>query len=78
VKNVQLGYSLPKDLAGKAHIQNARLYVTAQNIYTLTDLKFIDPENTEFGNNTSMNSGANSGRAYPLPVLYGVGLDITF
>jgi TonB-dependent starch-binding outer membrane protein SusC len=78
VKNVQLGYSLPKDLAGKAHIQNARLYVTAQNIYTLTDLKFIDPENTEFGNNTSMGSGANSGRAYPLPVFYGVGLDITF
>jgi TonB-linked SusC/RagA family outer membrane protein len=78
VKNVQLGYSLPKDLAGKAHIQNARLYVTAQNIYTLTGLTFIDPENTEFGNNTSMGSGANSGRAYPLPVFYGVGLDITF
>jgi TonB-linked SusC/RagA family outer membrane protein len=78
VKNVQLGYSLPKDLAGKAHIQNARLYVTAQNIYTLSGLKFIDPENTEFGNNTSMGSGANSGRAYPLPVFYGVGLDITF
>jgi TonB-dependent starch-binding outer membrane protein SusC len=78
VKNVQLGYSLPKDIAAKAHIQNARLYLTAQNIYTLSNLKFIDPENTEFGNNTSMGSGANSGRAYPLPVFYGVGLDITF
>ncbi len=78
VKNVQLGYNLPREIAQKIRMQNARFYVTAQNVLTLSELNFIDPENTDFGNNTSMGSGANSGRAYPLPVFYGVGLDITF
>jgi TonB-dependent starch-binding outer membrane protein SusC len=78
LKNIQIGYTLPKEIAQKARIQNARLYLTGQNLFTLSEVDFIDPENTEFGNNTSMGSGANSGRAYPLPVFYGVGLDITF
>jgi len=78
LKNVQVGYTLPIAFAKKAYIKNARIYFTGQNLFTLTKLDFIDPENTEFGNNTSMNSGANSGRAYPLPVFYGAGLNITF
>ena len=78
LKNVQIGYTLPSSIAGKAFIRNARIYLTGQNLFTLTRLDFIDPENTEFGNNTSMGSGANSGRAYPLPVFYGAGLNVTF
>jgi len=78
LKNVQIGYTLPVSLAQRARIKSARIYLTGQNLYTLTKLDFIDPENTEFGNNTSMGAGANSGRAYPLPVFYGAGLNITF
>ncbi|RYY30474.1 MAG: TonB-dependent receptor [Chitinophagaceae bacterium] len=78
LKNLQIGYTLPASIASKASIKSARVYLTGQNLLTLTDLSFIDPENTEFGNNTSMGTGANSGRAYPLPVFYGFGLDITF
>ena len=78
LKNVQIGYTLPQGLAAKARLQNARLYVTGQNLWTLTNLDFIDPENTEFDNRANMGSGANSGRAYPMPVFYGFGLDITF
>lgn len=78
LKNVQIGYNLPGSVAEKAHLKGARIYLTGQNLFTLTELDFIDPENTEFGNNTSMGAGANSGRAYPLPVFYGVGLNITF
>ena len=78
LKNLQVGYTLPQEVASKARIQKARIYLTGQNLLTLSNLNFIDPENSEFGNNTSMGSGANSGRAYPLPVFYGFGLDITF
>lgn len=78
LKNVQIGYSLPVNIAEKAHLKGARIYLTGQNLFTLTKLAFIDPENTEFGNNTSMGAGANSGRAYPLPVFYGAGLNLTF
>ncbi len=78
LKNVQLGYTLPVAITKKAHIQNVRIYFTAQNIFTLTKLQFIDPEITEFDNNTGFNTGANSARAYFLPVFYGGGINITF
>ena len=75
---MQIGYTLSQKISDKVKIKKARIYLTGQNLATLTKLNFIDPENTEFGNNTSMSSPANSGRAYPLPVFYGAGLDITF
>ncbi|WP_301193031.1 SusC/RagA family TonB-linked outer membrane protein [Plebeiibacterium sediminum] len=77
LKNVQLGYTLPKRLVQKVGMQKFRLYVTGQNLLTFTKNKFIDPESTEFGN--SMNaSGANSGRNYPTLKYYGGGIDIEF
>ncbi|WP_162944554.1 SusC/RagA family TonB-linked outer membrane protein [Flavisolibacter nicotianae] len=78
LKNVQIGYNLPANIAEKAKLKGARIYFTGQNLFTLTRLQFIDPENTEFGNSTDMGAGANSGRAYPLPVFYGMGLNLTF
>ncbi|WP_290796935.1 SusC/RagA family TonB-linked outer membrane protein [Flavihumibacter sp. UBA7668] len=78
LKNLQIGYSIPKHLAERAKIQKARIYLSGQNLFTITDMNFLDPENSEFGNSTGMGAGANSGRAYPLPVFYGAGLDITF
>jgi TonB-linked SusC/RagA family outer membrane protein len=78
LKNVQLGYTLPAKITRPARIQKARIYVTGQNLLTLTKMQFLDPEITEFDNNTNFNTGANSARAYFLPVFYGFGLDLTF
>ena len=77
LKNVQLGYTLPARISTKAHLQKVRIYLTGQNLVTLTKLSFLDPEITEFDNNTGFNTGANSARAYFLPVFYGFGIDIT-
>ncbi|WP_169540126.1 SusC/RagA family TonB-linked outer membrane protein [Niabella aurantiaca] len=77
LKNIQLGFTVPDSWAGRAGLQKARLYLVGQNLLTISQLKFLDPEVSEFNGNLS-NSGANSGRAYPTPVYYGVGLDITF
>jgi len=55
-----------------------RVSLIGQNLYTLTKLKFIDPETSEFGNNENLYSASNSSRAYLLPIFYGVGLDATF
>jgi hypothetical protein len=78
LKNLQIGYTLPQSLTRKAKIAKARIYFTGQNLLTLSKLNFLDPEITEFNNNTDFNTGANSGRAYPMPVFYGGGIDITF
>ena len=44
LKTVQLGYSLPGKLAKKLNIQSFRLYVSAQNLWTLTNYSGYDPE----------------------------------
>jgi TonB-linked SusC/RagA family outer membrane protein len=77
LKNIQLGYSLPQHWISKASLQKARIYFVGQNLLTVSGVSFVDPELSEF-NNSMKNNGANSGRAYPTPVYYGFGLDITF
>lgn len=46
LKNVQIGYSLPKPLLDKAgFVQNVRLYVSGLNLFTVTQWTGLDPEN---------------------------------
>lgn len=77
LKNIQLGYTLPKNLVSKIGMKSVRVNVNAQNLLTLTKNSFIDPESTEFNSNMS-NSGANSGRNYPTLIYVGCGLDVQF
>jgi len=77
LKNVQIGYSLSPELTKKLGMQKFRVYASGQNLLTLSGLKFLDPENTEFNGNLSA-GGANSARAYPTPIYVGMGLDVTF
>jgi TonB-linked SusC/RagA family outer membrane protein len=77
LKNLQIGYTLPRELTQKARINRLRVYASGQNLLTFTKNSFIDPESSEFGN--SMNAGgANSGRNYPTLVYYGGGIEVEF
>ena len=78
VKNINIGYTFPLSISKKAGMERLRVSLIGQNLFTLSKLKFIDPETTEFGNNVSVTSSSNSARSYPLPVFYGAGIDITF
>ncbi|RAK70688.1 SusC/RagA family TonB-linked outer membrane protein [Hymenobacter edaphi] len=44
LRNVTLGYTLPKSIVGRAKIDNVRVYVSGRNLYTLSNLKDFDPE----------------------------------
>jgi TonB-linked SusC/RagA family outer membrane protein len=44
VKTVALSYTLPSALLQKIHVQSAKIYVNAQNLFTLTNYKVGDPE----------------------------------
>jgi TonB-linked SusC/RagA family outer membrane protein len=69
LKNLQIGYSLPSKLLGKLDISRARVYVSGQNLFTITGMpKDADPEVS--------NGGASS--SYPQIGIYTIGLDITF
>ena len=68
IKNVTLGYTLPKTLLKKAFISSARLYFTAQNLLTFTKYKGFDPEvgtngidNNVYPVTRTMNIGVNLG-----------------
>ena len=80
LKNIQLGYTLPRQITSKLGIQKLRLSVNAQNILTFSNVSFIDPESTEFGSNMGGTGGigANSGRNYPTLKYYGFGLGLEF
>ena len=43
-KTIQLGYTFPKSLVGHAKLSNVRLYLQAQNLFTITDYTGSDPD----------------------------------
>ena len=76
LKNITLGYSIPKKLISKAHISNLRAYVSAQNLHVFTGYSGFDPEVNSGGNNP-MTPGLDWG-AYPQSKIFTVGLEIKF
>lgn len=67
LKNLTLGYSLPKKLLGKAHISRLRFYASCQNLLTICDgYKGYDPE-----------TGAGSS-LYPLMKTFTFGVNLDF
>lgn len=80
VKNIQVGYTLPKSLTQKFGVQKLRVSVNTENPLTFCKNSFIDPESSEFGSDMGGISGigGNSGRNYPTLTYYGFGLDIEF
>ncbi|WP_298652692.1 TonB-dependent receptor [uncultured Proteiniphilum sp.] len=80
LKNIQIGYTLPKHITSKLGAGKLRMYLNAQNLLTLSATSFIDPESSEFGNNMGGIAGvaSNSGRNYPTLIYYGCGLNLEF
>ncbi len=79
LKNVILGYTLPKTAAAKLKLASLRVYVSAQNLLTFTSFPGLDPEvgyrngsNSESGN---IMRGLDYG-SYPNVKNYTVGLKI--
>jgi len=54
LKNISLGYNINESLLSKTKIRSARIYVSAQNILTLTKYKGVDPEISYGSGSTSM------------------------
>jgi hypothetical protein len=75
-KNISLAYNIPKDLLGKAHIENLKLYISLQNVWTITNYTGFDPEIG--ASQTSDNvMGLDNGR-YPSPRIYTFGVNLSF
>jgi TonB-linked SusC/RagA family outer membrane protein len=74
LKNLQLGYVLPKSALNYLKMANLRVYVSAQNLLTLTKYSGIDPEFSS-GDNTKKNEDNGN---YPQNQVYQIGLQVSF
>ena len=74
LKTLQIGYTFPKKMMDKIKIENLRLYVTGQNLFTLTGYSGLDPE---IGRSNVLNTGVDVA-IYPLSRSYIFGLQLSF
>ena len=81
LKNLTVGYTLPKSISSKVGMKNIRAYFTASNVFTLTKYTGLDPEvNTNSGRSMGGSSFPTPGvdnNAYPIARTYTIGLNIT-
>lgn len=74
-KNLQLGYTLPVNITNKFGVSNLRLYVSVDNLFTITSLsKVFDPETVGGG---SWNGRSYDGNSYPLARTWSFGLSVS-
>lgn len=66
LKNLQIGYTLPKMLVEKIKLQNVRVFVVGENLITITDFPGLDPEMS------------NSVNAYPTAKMLSAGINLVF
>ena len=78
IKNITLGYNVPKSFLNRIKVENLRVYVNIQNLYTFTKYTGFDPEvGASTQDATGLTYGVDNGR-YPSPTIYSCGLNITF
>ena len=73
LKNLTLGYTIPKRLTSKVGIKECRVYFSGENLATWSALKndFLDPEQAAADSDKKSN-------VYPWCRTYSVGLNLTF
>ena len=74
IKQIQLGYTLPKNILKKAFINNLRVYCSLEDFFTFTKYPGFDPEASA---NTTSGMGIDKG-GYPTSKKVVFGLNVEF
>lgn len=77
LKNIEIGYNLPRKWLDAVNMQGVRIYFSAYNLLTFSRLKYMDPE---FYVNTNLSAGGLSdlGYNYPLNKTLTLGINVKF
>ena len=65
LKNLEVGYTIPKSIVNKIRLNNIRIYFMGTNLVTFSSFKLWNPE-----------LGSSNGQVYPLSKAYTLGLTI--
>jgi hypothetical protein len=68
LKNLMIGYNLPTQLSHKLGMKNLRVYLSGDNLVTITKYPYADPERT----------GSGQFQTYPQLRTYTIGLNVKF
>jgi len=77
LKNLTLGYNLPKQVVEKAGLSSFRVYFSGQNLWTKTDYSGADPEIGQRSSTNYLSNGVDIGN-YPQAKIYSVGVKVGF
>lgn len=73
IKQIQLGYSLPKKIVEKISLSAVRAYVSLENYFTFTKYPGADPEISQGGSSMGLDKGG-----YPISKNTMFGIKVTF
>lgn len=74
LRQIQLGYTFPKNLISKIYVDKLRFYVSCDNLFTITNYSGVDPE---FSRSSVLNNGIDK-LIYPFTRSFTVGAQLTF
>lgn len=74
IKNIQLGYTVPKSILDKIKLERLRIYANAENPITIFNYNGFSPE---VSSSDPLLSGVNNG-VYPLSSVYSMGINLSF
>lgn len=71
LKNIQIGYNVPKDIARSLFLQKLYIYLNATDVFTIVSSKYegFDPERDSFD---------RGDYHYPIPRVFSLGLNVSF
>lgn len=78
IRNVTLGYDVPKNFITRFRINSLRVFVSADNLLTITKFSGLDPEVSSFGNTNYYEIPGVSDFKYPINKQYLFGIQAQF
>ena len=78
LKNVTLGYTLPSSLLKRINMKDCRVFVSCDNLLTLTKFSGVDPEVNISGNLESNPPAGTYNSNYPKYRYYSLGVNLKF
>ncbi|QGY48066.1 SusC/RagA family TonB-linked outer membrane protein [Maribellus comscasis] len=79
LKDLTIGYNLPKKISSSIGLSNARVFFNGVNLFTIADAPVYDPENfvRHSGFSDPVNRGVG-GSSYPSAKIYSFGVNVEF
>lgn len=74
LKSAEIGYTLPAKITSRIGMKGFRVFVTGYNVFTITGLKYLDPEHPSAISVVDQQFGY----AYPIDKIFSFGLNIKF